>query len=153
MLGSALMSPCRVWECRLLLPSLRLVNAALLLPLVDVVHCSAVPCRRRLAGCDSADKHLVHVLLFPIACARLGFEMTATLAATARRLTCLPSLFLYRRVTPRQARSVGQIHEFVCARGWSRDLATRRTLPLLLPAVAEPQFDGSVAVGHFKTPR
>jgi hypothetical protein len=153
MLGSACTSPCRAWECRVLLPSTQLINATLLPPLAGAVHCGVVPCHRRLVGCDSAAKRLVHVLLFTIARARLCFEMMATSATTAPGQACLTSLFLCRRAVPRQARSVDQIHEIACARGWSRDLATRRTLPLLLPIVAEPQFDGSVTVGHFKTPR
>jgi len=152
-LGSARMSLCRVWECRLLLPSIQLINAALLPPLAGAIHCGAVLCHRRLAGCDSVAKHIVHVLLFTIACARLRFEITATSAATAVGQPCLTSLFLCHWAVSRQARSVSQIHEIACAHGWSRDLATCRTLPLLLPTVAEPQFDGSVAVGHFKTPR
>ena len=129
-----------VWEGRLLYHHFS-VNATLLLPRASAIHCGVVPCRHRLAGCDSAAKRLVHVLLFTIACARLRFEITATSAATAVGQPCLTSLFLCRRAVPRQAHRVSQIHEITCACGWSRDLGTRRTLPLLLPAGVEPQFE------------
>ena len=62
-------------------------------------------------------------------------------AMTAPGQPCLTSLFLCRRAVPRQAHSVGQIREIACTRGWSRDLAMRRTLPLLLPAGVKPQFE------------
>ena len=77
MLGTARTSPCCAWECRLLLPSLRLVNAALLPPLADAVHCGTVLSRRRLMGYGIAAKHLVHVSLSPFAHACLCFELMA----------------------------------------------------------------------------
>ena len=46
-----------------------------------------------------------------------------------------------QRATPRPARSAGQIHAIACAKGLSRNLAMRQTLPQLLPVSVEHQFD------------
>ena len=86
-----------------------------------------------------------------VATLRHDLPYPARLCGDSARPTCLISPAPLSPGHAVTARSVGQSSEVAYALGWSEYLATRRKRPLLLPAVAKPNLDGSVTVDRFKT--